>query len=93
VAFSAADGGVLCPRCASAHPPTRLPRDAYRDLLALNDPGADLPTLDLRHAAAHRRLVARFIRYHLDAESLSALDSWERHTWTLPSPPPVPAAL
>jgi DNA repair protein RecO (recombination protein O) len=92
VSFSAAEGGVLCPRCAAAGAPTRLPREDHETLLALNDPGADLPVLDLRHAAAHRRLVARFVRHHLDTESLSALDFWERHTWILPSAPPVPAA-
>ncbi|HUK21008.1 MAG TPA: DNA repair protein RecO [Gemmatimonadales bacterium] len=86
IAFSAAEGGVLCPHCAPSRPPTRLPPEDYHVLLALNDPQADLPVLDAPHAAAHRRLVARFIRYHLETESLAALDSWERHEWS--SPPP-----
>ena len=93
VAFSVAEGGAFCPRCAPAlaQPSTRLPGPAYRDLLALNDPGADLPVLDLSHAAAHRRLVARFVRYHLgDAGPLSALDFWERRPWVLPPLTPVP---
>ena len=89
VAFSAADGGVFCRRCAPAQPPTQLPAEDYRDLLALNDPAAALPALDAPHAAAHRRLVARFVRHHLDAESLSALDSWERHAWAILSPSPA----
>src|SRR5207237_5185085 len=77
--FSVADGGVLCPRCVQApspppQPPSRLPPQAYRDLLALNDPRVELPALDPPHAAAHRRLVARFVRYHLAEDgSLSAL--------------------
>lgn len=92
VAFSAAEGGVLCPRCAPANLPTRLPPQAYRDLLALNDPAASLPALDAPHAAAHRRFVARFARQHLDAAgALSALDFWERRAWAPPAP--IPAAL
>jgi len=95
VAFSIAEGGAFCPRCAppplGPQPSTRLPRQAYRDLLALNDPGADLPVLDPHHAAAHRRLVARFVRYHLgEAGPLSALDFWERRPWVPPSPTPTP---
>jgi len=88
VAFSAAEGGVLCARCAPPQPPTRLPPDDYHTLVTLNDPTAALPVLDAAHAAAHRRLVARFVRYHIDVAptSLSALDFWERQAWT-PSRP------
>jgi DNA repair protein RecO (recombination protein O) len=82
IAFSTADGGVLCGRCAASQSPTRLPFEDYRDLIALNDPIAELPSLDAPHAAAHRRLAARFVRHHLDAVSLSAVDFWERSTWT-----------
>ncbi|HEX4600172.1 MAG TPA: DNA repair protein RecO [Gemmatimonadales bacterium] len=99
VAFSVGEGGVLCPRCTPAgpaQPPTQLPVEAYRDLVALNDAAAPLPELAAAHAAAHRRLVARFVRYHLDeAGSLSALDFWERRAWVAPVPPkphPVPSA-
>lgn len=87
VAFSAADGGVLCAGCAGPRPPTRLPPPAYRNLLALNDAGADLPALDAAHAAAHRRLVARFVRHHLgESGALNALDLWERRAWVTPAP-------
>jgi len=93
VAFSAADGGVLCTRCAPPLPTaggpgtfTRLPPPAYRDLLALNDAGAALPVLDAAHTAAHRRLVARFVRHHLgEAGASKALDFWERHAWPTPA--------
>lgn len=89
IAFSVAEGGVLCAGCAGLQPPTKLPQQAYRDLLVLNDAGADLPTLDPAHAAAHRRLVARFIRHHLDESTgnggrepkASAIDIWERGAW------------
>jgi DNA repair protein RecO (recombination protein O) len=89
VPFSVAEGGVLCSRCVPgpAQPPTRLPPEAYRDLIALNDPRAALPALAAPHAAAHRRLVARFVRHHLDdAGALSALDFWERRAWDTPLP-------
>jgi DNA repair protein RecO (recombination protein O) len=97
VVFSVAEGGALCPRCAAGplpEPATRLPRDAYRDLRALNDPRLPLPRLDPAHAAAHRRLVARFVRYHGgEPGPHSALDFWERRAWVLSaSPPPVSSA-
>jgi DNA repair protein RecO (recombination protein O) len=90
IAFSIGEGGVLCPSCAGLQPPTKLPQQAYRDLLALNDADAELPPLDAAHAAAHRRLVARFIRHHLDESArngggrepkASAIDIWERGVW------------
>jgi len=92
VAFSIAEGGVLCAKCAGAKPPTRLPPQAYRDLVALNDGDAALPHLDAAHAAAHRRLIARFIRHHLDEAhhngkepKASAIELWERRAWAPPS--------
>ncbi len=91
VAFSTADGGVLCAACAGPRPPTRLPPNAYRDLLALNDAGAEIPPLDAAHAAAHRRLVARFVRHHMgESGPLSAMDFWEQHAWVTP---PAPLAV
>jgi len=100
VVFSVADGGVFCPRCLQVpspppQPPSRLPPQAYRDLVALNDPRVELPVLDPSHAAAHRRLVARFVRYHFaEAGSLSALDFWERRAWVPPpaTRTPIPSA-
>lgn len=91
ICFSVPEGGVLCPRCTPAEPPTRLPREAYRDLLALNDSRAEVPRLDVPHAAAHRRLVARFVRHHFgETGTLSALDFWERRAWASTPLPPVP---
>jgi hypothetical protein len=88
VVFSLSEGGVLCSRCAPAgtdqrQGSTRLPAQAHRDLIALNDTAVPLPQLDAAHAAAHRRLVARFARYHMgDPGKLFALDFWERQAWT-----------
>ena len=89
VAFSAVEGGALCARCAAGQSLSRLPPADFRDLVALNDVTAALPRLDAPHAAAHRRLTARFVRHHLDAVSLSALDFWERSAWTLVHPAPA----
>jgi DNA repair protein RecO (recombination protein O) len=100
VAFSLADGGVLCEQCTpqvrGPVPLTRLPAQAYRDLVMLNDTTAVLPAFDDAHAAAHRRLVARFARYHMgDSGQLLALDFWERQSWAHFPPPPrtLPSTL
>jgi DNA repair protein RecO (recombination protein O) len=80
--FSAGEGGALCPGCARRHGATRLPEQARMDLGHLLEPTAELPSLDARHAAAHRRLLARYIRYHLaEGADLPALDFWMRRPW------------
>ncbi len=86
VAFSTAEGGVLCEPCLRAQPAatTRLPPGAWRDLCDMLDRAAALPRLDTPHAAAHRRLAARFVRHHLENTgpgSLPALAFWERRAW------------
>jgi len=90
VTFSVAEGGVACPTCAPAPPLTRLPRQAYRDLLVLNDAAADLPRLDAPHAAAHRRLVARFVRHHFgeagaQVGQATPPSATRKHTGSVPS--------
>lgn len=80
--FSTREGGALCPACASEHGATRLPADARADLAALLDPGAPLPAMDARHAAAHRRLLARYVRWHLgEGAALPALEFWLQRPW------------
>lgn len=82
LAFSTREGGALCPVCARQHAATTLPADARADLDALLDLDAPVPSLDTRHASAHRRLVSRFIRFHLgEGAVLPALDFWERRPW------------
>ena len=82
LAFSTREGGVLCPSCAAGHGATQLPTEARADLVALLDATAPLPPLDRRHAEAHRRLLARYIRYHLgEGAELPALDFWLRRPW------------
>ena len=80
--FNTREGGALCPACAAEHGATQLPADARADLAALLDPDAALPMLDDRHGAAHRRLLARYVRYHLaEGAELPALDFWLRRPW------------
>ena len=80
--FSTRDGGALCPTCAAQHGTTQLPAAARSDLVTLLNPAASLPSLDARHGAAHRRLLARYIRYHLgEGADLPALEFWTQRAW------------
>lgn len=80
--FSTREGGALCPACAAQHGATQLPAEARADLVALLDPDAALPALDERHAAAHRRLLARYVRYHLaEGAELPGLEFWLCRPW------------
>jgi DNA repair protein RecO (recombination protein O) len=80
--FNTREGGALCAACAAEHGATRLPADARAELVALLDPEATLPALDERHGAAHRRLLARYVRYHLaEGAELPALEFWQRRPW------------
>ena len=78
--FSLADGGLLCARCGATGGSTRLSaddRDALHSFIAAE---RELPMLDQAHAAAHRRLFARWVAHHLSDTVLPALDFWVRTT-------------
>jgi DNA repair protein RecO (recombination protein O) len=80
--FSTHEGGALCPVCAAQHGATELPEQARADLNALMDSDMALPVLDAKHGAAHRRLLARYIRYHLgEGAELPALEFWTQRPW------------
>jgi DNA repair protein RecO (recombination protein O) len=80
--FSTREGGALCSTCAAHHGATQIPEQARADLIALLDPGGELPSLDGKHGAAHRRLLARYIRYHLgEGADLPALEFWMQQPW------------
>lgn len=82
LAFSTREGGALCAVCAADHGATQLPASSRADLEALLSPDADLPAFDRRHAAAHRRLLGRYIQYHLgEGAELPALEFWVRREW------------
>ncbi len=86
VAFSPAHGGVLCAVCARTVETSRLADDDLHDLEALIEGRGDLPALDGRYLAAHRRLLERYVRYHLgDGAALPALAFWSEATWGSPN--------
>ncbi len=74
-AFSLRDGGLLCPACARVGASTRLAAADRADLVALLGQG-DVPWLASRQAAAHRRLLWRWVREHLSDAALPALEAW-----------------
>ena len=83
--FSVQEGGALCAGCARGGEATRLPAEARASLEMLLGERPGLPTLDQRHAAAHRRLLARYIAHHLgEGTSLPALEFWHDRAWGLP---------
>jgi DNA repair protein RecO (recombination protein O) len=80
--FSTRDGGALCGQCAALHGGTQLPPDARSDLVKLLNPSAPLPILGRKHGAAHRRLLSRYIRFHLgEGADLPALEFWTQRCW------------
>ena len=80
MAFSAGDGGALCTACARSHAVAWLAEPDRQDLVALLSPDQALPVLDALHAAAHRRLLARYVHHQLgEGTDLVALDFWQRH--------------
>ncbi len=76
--FSLADGGLLCSACASGTETSKLPAEDRAALEALLEGKQDIGPLTPRRAAAHRRLLARFVRRHAAEErELKALQFWE----------------
>lgn len=72
------DGGLLCAQCATGGSPVRLPA-ADREALGFFLTGVgDPPDMDDRRAAAHRRLLARWVTAHLAEGDLPALEVWRR---------------
>jgi len=90
-AFSIADGGLLCSACArGTHVKGATTRLSSEDRAALGyliegrcDEVSPLPP---RHAAAHRRLLSRFVTRHVSEDrELKALAFWETLEWDGPS--------
>jgi DNA repair protein RecO (recombination protein O) len=80
--FSPRDGGVLCDACARGTVGATLPPGDRADLAAFLTPGRDLPLPDARHLAAHRRLLERYLRFHLAGDvPLPALSFWIARGW------------
>ena len=82
LAFDAGAGGAVCPPCGRHSTPARLGEADRADLIALVQQNGSVPCLTPRQGAAHRRLVARYIQYHLgEGVTLPALDFWLRRPW------------
>jgi DNA repair protein RecO (recombination protein O) len=85
--FSIVDGGFLCASCAAdSHGPTLHSEDrAALERLVQGDTES-LPPIPPRHAAAHRRLLARFVQRHAsEDQQLNALTFWETLPWNVTS--------
>lgn len=82
LAWSLQDGGALCPVCARGTETVRLTPEAAAALRQLVSDTQPLPLLDRPNAAAHRRLLARYIRHHVgEGSSLPALEFWQQPAW------------
>lgn len=83
VGFSVPDGGFLCARCTRERTTTVLEAPDRLVLEGLLEGSDALPgEWTARHAAAHRRLLARFIEHHLaEGHPLKALEFWETASW------------
>ncbi len=83
VYFSIADGGFLCSQCAAETDATRMAPDDRLMLEALiNGTGDRVGSIPPRHAAAHRRLLSKFVERHLSEDrELKALAFWETLAW------------
>jgi recombinational DNA repair protein (RecF pathway) len=83
LAFSYREGGALCAGCARSEAAATLAQGDRVDLMLLLDPAAPLPELGSRQAAAHRRLLGRYITHHLsEGTELPALEFWLRRPWS-----------
>lgn len=78
VALSYRDGGLLCAACAASGAPVRLPGEDREALGFFLDGVGEPPDLDPSRAAAHRRLLARWVAAHLAEGDLPALEVWRR---------------
>lgn len=85
--FSITDGGLLCGSCAKGThltgTTTRLKAEDREGLALLVEGHCDeLSPLPPRHAAAHRRLLVRFVVHHVSEDrDLKALSFWESVEW------------
>ena len=80
--FSPQDGGILCAHCARDTVGAQLKPSDRASLGSFLNAEAEVPLLDDRHLAAHRRLLERYIRYHLaEGAALPALAFWAERGW------------
>jgi len=79
VVFSVADGGFLCTSCARGVQANRLSASDRETLEHFIEGAVDvIGAISPKHAAAHRRLVVRFIERHVaEGRELKALALWQ----------------
>lgn len=78
VLFHHRAGGVLCARCARAHPGGRAIPSAALEALRGWFGGTPSLSLAMPDARAHQRLLREFVREHLaDGRPLRAFEAWE----------------
>jgi DNA repair protein RecO (recombination protein O) len=78
LSFSPSDGGALCPLCATGRPIARLSPEDAEGLRRLVTGTGELPPLEGKHAAAHRRLLARWVQEQVgEGTVFPALDAWQ----------------
>lgn len=76
--FSVVEGGFLCEACCRSRDTAALEETDRRALEAFVEGSAPQGHVPALHAAAHRRLVVRFIRRHVaEDRELPALSFWE----------------
>jgi DNA repair protein RecO (recombination protein O) len=83
VSFSAAAGGVLCSRCASAARGPRTLPSAARRALESWIAGGSAELGDDATVRAHQRLLREFVQEHLsEGRALRAFNVWEHERWS-----------
>jgi DNA repair protein RecO (recombination protein O) len=82
LAFSAGQGGALCALHRAGVRTAQLAPEDAQALAALVEGRLPADSLSPRHEAAHRRLLAGFVRQHLtDQRPLPALAFWDAEAW------------
>jgi len=85
VAFSPAQGGALCAAHRRGEQVSSLKETDAAALSSLVK-GRLPEQLSAKHAAAHRRLLLGFIRYHLaEHRPMPALTFWDAESWNATS--------
>ena len=86
IAFSPAQGGVLCAVHRRGTATASLSEGDAAALAALISGRLPDPPLDARHEAAHRRLFVGFVRHHLaENRALPAMAFWDAESWNATS--------
>jgi DNA repair protein RecO (recombination protein O) len=83
VAFSHRAGGVLCARCATMAPGSRVIPPNARDAIRTWISGGDCMTPKESESRAHQRLLREFFQEHLGTDrELRAFRVWEQGGWS-----------